>query len=1009
MIYFYLPRLRTISASSHIIPMNHPVHENRFVRKYALALALISSATLACGQSSTAPALPNTGRDLTPLGAFVSLNPGLPGHPDWTATHAVTSVVSPLGDVMLVLTSGFNRVYNTPLTPVPPGSPLLDAWTLADSMEHVFVYDLTATTPRLKQVVPITNSAYNGIVFDPTGLAFYVAGGPDDVVHIITLNASTGLWGESNAPLALGHGGLGGLGLDVTPCAAGLAISSDGRTMVVANFGNDSVTIFNKGFGGYANWSHGTELDLRPGKSDPAQAGVPGGEYPFWVVVKGTGTSAAAYVSSIRDREIDVVSLNGTPHVAARIPVKGQPNKMTLNRAQSFLYVAEDQSDTVDVIDTARNAVVESIPVIATLLPSTLAPFKFKGANPNSVTLSPDETQLYVTNGNLNCVAVIALGGTNSGDQVIGLIPTGGYPNSVSFNWPTIPAAYGGNQSVDMYVVNGKSPTGPNKDFCYGGYGPGPPSRNCMEANEYNPQLTKAGLQSFPLPGAVQLAALTAQVFANDHLTFTESPGDAAVMAAVHAGVKHVIFILKENRSYDQVLGDLDNGSDGDPALTEFGEAITPNEHNLARDFVTLDRFLDTAEISVDGWLWSTSAQAPDMLEREWPVAYAYRGLSIESEGLNRNVNVGIPTVAGRQKANPSTPADPDLLPGPTDVAAPDGPDNEINTGYLWDNALRANLTVRDYGFFVDTTRYSTPSNEIPVVRNAFATGTVVAYPTNVALTPYTDPYFRGFDNALPDFYRYAEWAREFDANYASNGALPALSLVRLMHDHTGNWVAGPKGSPPAAIDGVNTPELMVADNDYAVGLLIQKIAASMYANDTLIFIVEDDAQDGGDHYDSHRSVALVVGAYVKQGAVVSTPYNTINFIRTMEEVLGLPPMNLNDALAAPMADIFTTKPSPWSFTAAPSAYLYNTQLMLPPKPAGMIVPKPTHNAKYWARVTKGMDFTDADRVDPQLFNQILWKGMMGNQPYPAPPTGLNLSQKSLKKKAAQQSKKSSD
>jgi DNA-binding beta-propeller fold protein YncE len=943
-----------------------------------LTFVLIIWSALACAQSTT-PALPNMGQDLTPLGTFVQLNPGLTQHPDWTATHAVTSVVSPLGNMLLVLTSGFNRIYDNPL---PGIVPLLEAFDPADSTEYVFIYDLTTTTPNLKQVVKVTNT-YNGIVWDPSGLAFYVAGGPSDNLHIFTLNPSTGIWGEpTGSPISLGHGGLGGLGINVTPCAAGVAISTDGRTLVVANFGNDSITAFNRGFGGFTNWSAGTELDLRPGKSNAAQSGVPGGEYPFWVVVKGAGLGATAYVSSIRDREIDVVSLGTAPAVTARIPVKGQPNKMTLNKAQSLLYVADDQADTVDVIDTTKNAVVESIPVI--VLSATLAQFKYKGANPNSVTLSPDETQLYVTNANLNCVAVIALGGANTNDQVVGLIPTGWYPNSVSVNWYPNSATFSASNTVNMYVVNGKSPTGANVDWCYGGYGPGPPAHNCMTANEYNPQTTKAGLSSFPLPGSTQLVTLTAQVIANDRLTSTESTSDAAVMAAVHQGIQHVIYVLKENRTYDQILGDLTNGADGDSSLTEFGEAITPNEHNVARNFVTLDRFLDTAEVSVDGWLWSTSAQAPDMIQKEWPVVYAFRGLSVESEGINRNVNVAIPTSAARQRADSFTPSDPDLLAGQTDVAAPDGPDNEINTGYLWNNALRAGLTVRNYGFFIDGTRYNTPTNGIPVVRNAFATGTVVAYPTNVALTPYTDPYFRGFDNALPDFYRYAEWEREFNNNYASGG-LPALTLVRFMHDHTGNWTPGPGGFPPAAIDGVNTPELMVADNDYAVGMLVQKIANSMYANNTLIFVVEDDAQDGGDHYDSHRTVALVAGAYVKQGVVVHQPYNTINLIRTMEEVLGLPPLNLNDALAAPMADIFNTTPSAWSFTAAPSAYLYNTQLLLPPKPVGMIVPKPTHNAKYWARVMKGMDFSDADLVDPDQFNRILWKGMMGNKPYPAP------------------------
>jgi hypothetical protein len=203
------------------------------------------------------------------------------------------------------------------------------------------------------------------------------------------------------------------------------------------------------------------------------------------------------------------------------------------------------------------------------------------------------------------------------------------------------------------------------------------------------------------------------------------------------------------------------------------------------------------------------------------------------------------------------------------------------------------------------------------------------------------------------------------------------------MHDHTGSY--------DTAIEGVNTPETQVADNDYAVGLLIQKIANSVYANNTLIFVIEDDAQDGGDHMDAHRSIAFVAGAYVKQSALVSTAYNTIDFVRTIEEVLGLPPMNLNDALARPMADIFNTTPSPWSFTAKPSAILYGTKLPLPSKPARLVVPKPKHNSKYWARATNGMDFDEEDRVDPLDFNHILWKGLKGKRPYPAATTGLDL------------------
>ena len=273
------------------------------------------------------------------------------------------------------------------------------------------------------------------------------------------------------------------------------------------------------------------------------------------MAVKGSGASATAYVSSIRDREIDVVSL-GTPlAVTVRIPVTGQPNRMTLNAAQSLLYVAEDQSDVVEVIDTAKNVILESIPVVASLLPASLAQFKYKGANPNSVTLSPDETQLYVTDGNLNCISVIALSGTNKNDQVIGLIPTGWYPNSVSFS----------ADGSTVYAVNGKSPTGANPNWCYGGYGP-PGEPACYASNQYNPQLVKAGLQTFPRPTAAQLATLTQQVAVNDRFSYTESDNDKAVMAAVRQGIQHVIFILKENRTYDQILGDLPVGN-GQPSL----------------------------------------------------------------------------------------------------------------------------------------------------------------------------------------------------------------------------------------------------------------------------------------------------------------------------------------------------------------------------------------------------------------------------------------------------------
>jgi len=920
---------------------------------------------------------------------------------EWMAGQAVSTAISPDGTTLLVLTSGFNRVFQADNLLFDPKF----------STEYVFIYDITNHAPVFKQLVKVPNS-YHGLAWDPVAAnhAFYVSGGRGDWpydnisvddVHIFTQNPTTSIWAQAGE-LQLGHSyGNGipatGVGVGVNaavaiyPCAAGVAISSDGKTLVVANYENDSITVFR---GGLGNWDSGTELDLRPGKAllNPSP-GTPGGEYPFWVVVttvvfNGNPTTTA-YVSSLRDREIDVVNLNGTPAVTNRIAVKGQPNKMTANRAGTLLFVAEDESDTVDVIDTNPNdtgnngapgqsgpatlyTVIKTIPVIAPSWIATASPVlslaQYTGANTNSVTLSPDENTLYVTNGNMNNVAVVPINGSNSG-TVAGLIPTGWYPNAISIS----------TDGTWAYVVNSKSPTGPNTNWCYFFGPPGYPT--CIAQNDYNPQLTKAGLQSFPLPSVPQLQTLTTQVAANNHFSADESPADAALMAQVHNGVQHVIYILKENRTYDQMLGDLNNASNGDPQLTLFGQAITPNQHALALNFVTLDNFLDTAEVSMDGWPWSTGARAPDVIEHEFPPQYASRGFSLDSEGSNRSINVGMPTLAERQKGDPLMPNDPDLLPGQADVGAPDGPNNEEGTGHLWDYALRAGLTVRNYGFFLDATCYNAPSCQIPLAEDPFSSNTTVAYPVNAALAPYTDPYFRGFDLSFPDYYRFKEWERDFDTNYAAGG-LPNLSLVRLMHDHTGSFAT--------SIDGVNTPNRDQADNDYAVGLLVQKIANSpLYRNNTLIFVAEDDAQDGGDHVDSHRSTLYVAGAYVKQNAVVSAPYNTLDMLRTMEEVLGVGPMNLNDALAQPMTDIFNSTPASWTFTATPAAILYCTSLPMP----NPQVPcnDPTPNSRYWARVTKGMDFTDADRVDGEEFNRILWKGLMGNKPYPSRPTGLDL------------------
>jgi DNA-binding beta-propeller fold protein YncE len=261
-----------------------------------------------------------------------------------------------------------------------------------------------------------------------------------------------------------------------------------------------------------------------------------------------------------------------------------------------------------------------------------------------------------------------------------------------------------------------------------------------------------------------------------------------------------------------------------------------------------------------------------------------------------------------------------------------------------------------------------------------------VATATKANLQQVTDPYFRGFDQRFPDYWRFKEWEREFDG-FVAHDNLPSLELVRLPHDHLGLF--------DEAVDGVNTVETEIADNDYAVGLLVEKVARSKYAKNTLIFVIEDDAQNGPDHVDAHRSLALVAGPYVKQRALISKRFNTVVLLRTMEEVLGIKPLGLNDALQPPMSEVFSTQQATWNYKARVPAILRSTQLPLPAataeKTLGPVAS--SHDAAYWAGKTKNFDFSAEDKLDSESFNLVLWKGLKGeSQPYPSDRNGQDLS-----------------
>ncbi len=724
-------------------------------------------------------------------------------------------------------------------------------------------------------------------------------------------------------------------------------------------------------------------LDLRPGIEIPAQDGVAGGETPFWVAIHGT----TAYVTSQRDREVDVLAIGGrTPTLTTRIPVLGTPVEAVLNKAGTKLWVAADNADEVSQIDTKTDTVRATIPTEAAA--GLLSPQpRYRGVAPNALALSADEGTLYVTNGGENAVAVIKLG---AHPHVTGLMPTGYYPNSVAISngW--------------MYVVNEKSDTPPNPNNCNSSVGditPAPGYLSTCSENDYILQLSGGGLLAEPIPTSKAARnLLTLTVAADDNFIHVPNPSASAVMAALHTRIKHVIYIVKENRTYDQILGDLGEGN-GDPSLAEFGQAITPNFHAIARQFVDLDNFEDPGEVSGNGWPWSTEARETDFNIKTIPLDYSSleTDAPYDAEGQVRGVNV-LATNAEWSAADPAWTNDPNLLPGTNSDDEPDGPNDDDGNGakqngHIWDSALAAGLTVRNYGFFCDENRYSASYGnynaandvQIPEDPTPFKDGIVQAYPAIDTLIPITDPYYRSFDNAYPDLYRTDEWTREFNSDEAS-GTLPALEMVRFNHDHMGDF--------STAIAGVNTPELQQADDDYSVGLIAQTVANSKDADDTLIFVVEDDAQDGPDHVDADRSTAYVIGPYVKQGAVVSDKYNTVNMIATIEQILGMEPLNINDANAAPMSDVFDLTKTSWSYRASPSRYLYGTTLTGLPPQQGHADPIPTssHPASYWTAVTRGYDWTHEDHIPSALFNRVLWRGLMGNRPYPTRRSGLDLS-----------------
>jgi len=599
------------------------------------------------------------------------------------------------------------------------------------------------------------------------------------------------------------------------------------------------------------------------------------------------------YVSLWGQSAVSVLDLR-TGRIAARWTAEEHPCEMALTRSGKFLFVANSSRNTVTVFDTEAGKSVETIS-------ASLYPRVPPGSTPNSLALSPDEQTLFIANADNNLVAVFDVS-TPGKSRSLGFIPVGWYPTSVRIT----------PDGKELLVANGKgamslaNPLGPQ---------PGLPSPTNTVA-QYIADLFRGTLSIIHLPSGKKLernlAAWTAQAFnctplKADAGVSGERPADSPIPAKPGdpSPIKYCLYIIKENRTYDQVLGDMPQGN-GDPKLCLFPEKVTPNLHLIARQFVLLDDFYVDGEVSADGHEWSMGAYATDFVEKMWPMAY----------GHDRSGKFPYPSE------------------GSFSIASPAG-------GYLWDRALEAGVSYRSYGEFVSN----------PRIANKPATTRIKA------LQGHFDEWFHGFDLDYWDTNRAQRFISELH-RFETLGEMPRLQILRLPNDHThGNTVR------------YRTPTAYVADNDLATGMVVEAISHSKFWAQTAIFVVEDDAQNGPDHVDAHRTTAFVISPYTKRSTVDSSMYSTSSMLRTMELILGLKPMSQFDAAARPMFGCFQAAPDLRPFQA------------LSP---GVDLDAVTERHAWGANLK--LDFSREDAVDDLLLSEIVWRSVRGaDSPMPSP------------------------
>ena len=779
-----------------------------------------------------------------------------------------------------------------------------------------------------------TNGLYYGLAVRPDGTVF-AAQGANDSIAVLSLNTETGEMTTVKSTIKTKKGDF----------PAGLALDDRGF-LYVAN--NDPSTFATPSSVAIYDTAAGAEVGRYTFSGTP--------NFPLAVAALRDGSKV--YVTSQRDGVVYVFNTRDpkNPTLAATVPTGSHPIGLLLNKQQDRLFVANAQSDTVSILDTGRDTVLNNV------LVRPARPKKQVGATPTGLALSPDESTLYVTLGDFNAVAVVSLADA-ANPTVRGYLPAGWYPTGVVVS-PD-------GKRLLVTDAKGLQTRYPNPGYLLVNYNDSP---------AYDLNLIEGEVNTLPVPADdAALQGTTAQVLANNAVRPGSQNFDRIGLKA--GGIEHVIYIVKENRTYDQVLGDLGKGN-GEASLAIFGREVTPNQHALAKRFVLLDNFYVCAEASGDGWPWSTQGLANEYVIKNLPYNYSGRGRQYDFEGQNNGYLVG---------GFPATDPDGKPLSAVFPQGAPAIPDvSEGPGGHIWDAARKAGLSYRNYGFF-----YSFGVSQ---------RGAVILpdnYPAAAGLLPpghdlggVSDIDFRRYDNDFPDSdapsvlgfsyalktygkdnlpSRFAEWNREFQLMLAQDpagGAVPALMTVRFHHDHT-------QGFSP----GKFSPRAEVADNDYAVGQLVEAVSHSPIWPHTAIFIVEDDAQDGPDHVDAHRSPCYVISPYVKPRSVDHTFYNTDSVLRSMELLLGLPALSQNDKVAQPIA-FADTAANDAPFTAIlPDAAIIGEQ-----NPTLAEMTK-NHDARLrLAEASLKMDFERPDSAPARQLNEILWQTVRGvDSPMPAP------------------------